>query len=363
MQPTSNLQTPSPMNTIFIADRPVGPGSPTFIIAEAGVNHNGDTQLAHRLIDAAANAGADAVKFQTFKAEKLVTKSAKMADYQVQNTGQETSQLDMLRKLELQYEDHAALKAYAESKGLVFLSTPFDTDGIDFLKNLGVKALKAGSGDLTNLPYLKKMASQGLPIIISTGMAVMEECSEAVATIRATGNENFVVLHCTTNYPCPEPEVNLRAMATMEAELQCLIGYSDHTDGILVPQLAVAAGACLIEKHFTLDRNMEGPDHKASLEPHELQAMVQAIRQVEKIMGHGKKIPNPSELKIMEAARKSVVAATSIAAGTVISSTMLDIKRPGTGISPKNLQDLAGKVAKVDIPADAIISWEMVDDA
>jgi N,N'-diacetyllegionaminate synthase len=353
---------PSPISSIFIAGRPIGPGHPTFIIAEAGVNHNGQTALAMQLIDAAAEAGADAVKFQTFKAEKLVTQSAQMADYQVENIGQKSSQLDMLRKLELQYADHAALKAYAEGKGLVFMSTPFDPDGIDFLRELGVVAFKAGSGDLTNLPYLDKMARQGLPMIISTGMAVMEECKEAVATIRAAGDPGLVVLHCTTNYPCPEEEVNLKAMATMAAELNCLMGYSDHTDGILVPQLAVAAGACVIEKHYTLDRNMEGPDHKASLEPAELKEMVQMIRRVEAIMGHGAKIPNASELKIMAAARKSIVSGRQILAGTVLLKEMLDIKRPGTGISPKKMQDLLGKTTKVTIEADTIITWDMLEE-
>ncbi|MBL0015097.1 MAG: N-acetylneuraminate synthase [Bacteroidetes bacterium] len=349
------------MNLISIADRKIGPGFPCFIIAEAGVNHNGDPALARELIVAAAEAGADAVKFQTFKAEKLVTKSAKMADYQVQNTGQESSQLDMLRKLELQYDAHRELKDFAESLGLIFLSTPFDLEGIDFLKDLGVVAFKAGSGDLTNLPYLRKMASQGLPMIISTGMAVLEECQDAVNAIREAGDPGLVVLHCTTNYPCPEEEVNLLAMQTMGAALKCLVGYSDHTDGILVPQLAVAAGACVIEKHYTLDRNMEGPDHKASLEPHELKDMIQRIRQVEKIMGHGDKIPNPSELRIMEAARKSIVAAKDIPAGTLISVELLDIKRPGTGISPKKMQDLTGRRAKVTIEADTIITWDMLE--
>ncbi len=349
------------MNLISIADRKIGPGFPCFIIAEAGVNHNGDPAIARELIVAAAEAGADAVKFQTFKAEKLVTKSAKMADYQVQNTGQESSQLDMLRKLELQYDAHRELKDFAESLGLIFLSTPFDLEGIDFLKDLGVVAFKAGSGDLTNLPYLRKMASQGLPMIISTGMAVLEECHDAVNAIREAGDPGLVVLHCTTNYPCPEEEVNLLAMQTMGAALKCLVGYSDHTDGILVPQLAVAAGACVIEKHYTLDRNMEGPDHKASLEPHELKDMIQRIRQVEKIMGHGDKIPNPSELRIMEAARKSIVAAEDIPAGTLISVELLDIKRPGTGISPKKMQDLTGRRAKVTIEADTIITWDMLE--
>lgn len=349
------------MNSIYIADKCIGHGQPTFIIAEAGVNHNGDIRLAYQLIDAAAAAGADAVKFQTFKAEKLVTKSAKMADYQVQNTGLQQSQLEMLRKLELQYDAHAELKAYAESKGLIFMSTPFDQDGIDFLRELGVVAFKAGSGDLTNLPYLQKMAGQGLPMIISTGMAVMQECVDAVDAIRAVGDPGLVVLHCTTNYPCPEHEVNLRAMNSMGAELECLVGYSDHTDGILVPQLAVAAGACVIEKHFTLDRNMEGPDHRASLEPHELKAMVEAIRMVEAIMGHGNKVPNASELGIMEAARKSIIAKVDIPAGTLITADMLDIKRPGTGISPKKMFDLVGKRSKVAIDADAIITWGMLE--
>ncbi|MEY3444500.1 MAG: hypothetical protein RLZZ519_2781 [Bacteroidota bacterium] len=351
----------SPMNSITISDRRIGPGLPCFIIAEAGVNHNGDPALARELIVAAADAGADAVKFQTFKADKLVTKAARMADYQVQNTGKESSQLDMLRKLELRYEAHAALKEFAESLGLIFLSTPFDLEGIDFLRELGVVAFKAGSGDLTNLPYLRKMAAQGLPMIISTGMAVMEECRDAVNAIREVGDPGLVVLHCTTNYPCPEEEVNLRAMQTIASTLDCMVGYSDHTDGILVPQLAVAAGACVIEKHYTLDRNMEGPDHKASLEPHELKDMIQRIRQVEKIMGHGDKIPNPSELRIMEAARKSIVAAVDIPVGAIISAELLDIKRPGTGISPKKMQDLTGRRAKVAIEADTIITWEMLE--
>lgn len=349
------------MNLISIADRLVGPGQPCFIIAEAGVNHNGDPELARLLIDVAADAGADAVKFQTFKAEKLVTKSAKMADYQVHNTGSEQSQLDMLRKLELQYADHAGLKAYAQSRGLIFLSTPFDEDGIDFLRDLGVAAFKAGSGDLTNLPYLRKMAAQRLPMIISTGMAVMHEVRDAVDAIREVGDPGLVVLHCTTNYPCPEQEVNLRAMNTICNTLGCMVGYSDHTDGILVPQLAVAAGACVLEKHFTLDRNMEGPDHRASLEPQELKEMVSRVRQVEAILGHGHKVPNDSELRIMEVARKSIVAAVDIPAGTLIREEMLEIKRPGTGISPKKLQDLLGKRARSAIAAETIITWDMLE--
>ncbi|MFM2375100.1 MAG: N,N-diacetyllegionaminic acid synthase [Bacteroidota bacterium] len=349
------------MSLICIADRKIGAGQQTFIIAEAGVNHNGDTAIAMRLIDAAADSGVDAVKFQTFRAEKLATRAAKMADYQIQNIGHESTQLEMLRGLELPYAAHPELKAYAESKGLVFMSTPFDIDGIDFLKSLGVRAFKAGSGELTNIPYLRKMAAQGLPMFISTGMSVMDECRDAVNAIREVGDPGLVVLHCTTNYPCPEEEVNLRAMATMADALGCLIGYSDHTDGILVPLLAVAAGACVIEKHFTLDRNMDGPDHKASLEPSELKKMVEMIRSVEKIMGSGDKVPNASELRIMDAARKSVAAAVDIAAGTCLTMEMLEIKRPGTGIPPQKLQDLRGKRAKIDIHADTIITWEMLE--
>jgi N,N'-diacetyllegionaminate synthase len=349
------------MNTISIADRNIGGNHPVFIIAEAGVNHNGDLDTAYRLIDAAADAGADAVKFQTFKAEKLVSRSAEMADYQAKNLGKRSSQLEMLQKLELQYQDHRQLKEYAEKKGLIFMSTPFDEESIDFLGNLGLVAFKAGSGDLTNLPYLRKMAKWGRPMIISTGMAVMPECIKAVETIREIGDPGLVVLHCTTNYPCPESEVNLLAMRSMAKTLNCLVGYSDHTDGILVPQLAVAAGACLIEKHFTLDRNMEGPDHKASLEPASLREMVAMIRRIEKIMGHGEKVPNASELKIMEAARKSVVASCDIVAGTVLRADMLCIKRPGNGITPEKIDEVIGRRLNQSISADTVLQWHMVE--
>lgn len=346
------------MHTISIGKHRIGPGRPTFIIAEAGVNHNGQPELARRLIDVAAQAGVDAVKFQTFKAENLVTGSAKMADYQVENLGAETSQLEMLRRLELAYESHQELKDYAESKGLIFLSTPFDEAAIDFLLELGVEAFKAGSGDLTNLPYLEKMARKGLPVIISTGMANLDESREAVEAIHGTGNRQLVVLHCTTNYPCPPEQVNLAAMHTLERELECLVGYSDHTTGIEVPCLAVAAGACVIEKHFTLDKNMPGPDHRASLEPDELAQMVREIRRIETIRGHGNKVPNSSEIGIREVARKSVVAAEDIPAGTSLTREMMVAKRPGTGLPPKMMAELAGRITRRDLQMDQAIHLE-----
>ena len=288
---TSTSQKPFFATSLSIGKHLVGPGHPTFIIAEAGVNHNGDPQLARELVDAAAESGAQAVKFQTFKAEKLVTRSASRADYQVANLGEDGSQFDMLKRLELKYEFHRELMDYAESKGLVFLSTPFDLEAIDFLADLGVSAFKAGSGDLTNLPYLDQMARQGRPLIISTGMANLAESREAVETIQATGNRELIVLHCTTNYPCPLEEVNLAAMQTMKQELGVMVGYSDHTVGTLVPTMAVAAGAQVIEKHFTLDKNMEGPDHRASLEPDELAKMVREIKTMEQVLGSSQARP------------------------------------------------------------------------
>ena len=343
------------MNSISIAHKTIGPGHPCLVIAEAGVNHNGDTALAYQLIDAAAEAGVDVVKFQTFKAEKLVTASARMAGYQIANTESERSQFEMLKGLELPYAEHRGLKEYAESKGLIFLSTPFDEGAIDFLADLGVAFFKVGSGDLTNIPYLRRMGSKGLPIVISTGMASMAEAEEAVQTIRNTGNDQIVVLHCTTNYPCPESEVNLRAMHELGAHLGLMAGYSDHTQGIEVPVVAVAAGALVIEKHYTLDRTMEGPDHKASLEPGELQEMVRRIRHTEMLLGDGKKRPLASELEISKVARKSVVAAQDIPAGVLITPEMLCIKRPGTGLHPREYDRVIGKLSLRAMPADHLL--------
>ncbi|MDB4285815.1 N-acetylneuraminate synthase [bacterium] len=343
---------------IILPNHVIGESQPVFVIAEAGVNHNGDLDLARKLIDVAADAGVDAVKFQTFRAEKLVTSSAKQAAYQTRNTGAEESQLEMLKRLELPYEAHADLKTYAEGKGLVFMSTPFDEEAIDFLFDLGVCIFKAGSGELTNLPYLKKMADKGIPLILSTGMAVMEEIQQAVDVVLATGNDKLALLQCTTNYPAAYEDANLNAMGTLQREFRTVIGYSDHTEGIIAPVTAVAMGATIIEKHFTLDRNLPGPDHKASLEPDELTEMMRQIRLVETMKGTGEKIPTQSEKEISGVARKSIVAAFDIPAGTMLTAEMLVAKRPGSGISPARMDDVVGKVAKRDIPKDDLLGGE-----
>lgn len=328
----------------------------TFIIAEAGVNHNGSIELAKQLIDAAADAGADAVKFQTFKADGVVTKNATRANYQVRNLGEDETQLEMLSRYELRYDDFIELKEYCDEKGITFLSTPHSEDAIDFLEDL-VPAYKFGSGDLTNIPVLEYAAKKGKPMILGTGMATMGEIKEALRAIHNQGNKDVVMLHCTANYPCPLEEVNLRAMQTMQKELDCLVGYSDHTLGIFVTIMAVAMGACVIEKHFTLDRNLSGPDHKASLEPNELKDMVNAVRNAEKALGSGLKRPTESERETMKVARKSIVAKVDIQKGVKIKREMLAIKRPGIGIEPKNIDKIIGKKSKRDIKEDTLISW------
>lgn len=343
---------------IQVGDTFIGAGEPVFIIAEAGVNHNGDLKLARQLIDIAAESGADAVKFQTFRAEKLVSKKAKKAAYQVANTGNDDSQYEMLKKLELPFEAHQGLKEHAEQQGIAFMSTPFDEEAIDFLDELGMPVFKSPSGELTNLPYLRHMASKGKPMIISTGMATLAEVETAVQTVREAGLEELVVLHCTTNYPCPVEDANLLAMDTLGKATQSLIGYSDHTEGILVPGMAVAMGAVVIEKHYTIDRNLPGPDHKASLEPGELKEMIDQIRLIEKIRGTGAKVPTASEQRIAEVARKSIILAQDVAADTVLTTEMLVIKRPGTGISPAQLQQVLGKKTTRALKQDKPLQWE-----
>ncbi len=345
---------------ISIAHKEIHSQSPAFIIAEAGVNHNGSLELAKKLVDLGKSAGVDAVKFQLFHADKLVTKSARQAEYQSRNLGKAESQYDMLKRLELPDEAFAELKAYTESLGLIFMATPFDQEAIDFLFDLGVKAFKVGSGDLTNLPYLIHMAHKGLPMIVSTGMATMEEVMAAHSAIQSTGNEKVIFLHCTSNYPCPLPDVNLRAMLSLGRETESLLGYSDHTEGIIVPATAVAMGAVLIEKHFTLDRKMEGPDHKASLEPSELAEMVKQIRLVEVIKGRAVKAPTESEKAVADVARKSLVAAMDIPADTPLSPEMLVIKRPGNGISPARLEEVIGKKSNRKILAEEVLSWDLL---
>lgn len=327
-----------------------------FIIAEAGVNHNGSLELARQLIDKAAWAGVDAVKFQSFKASKLLTRDTPKASYQKKTTAGD-SQFEMIQKLELNYDDHIVLRDYTRKKGLEFMSTPFDHDSIDLLAEIGVKRYKVGSGDLTNVPYLRHMASKKLPIILSTGMAEMDEIRHAVKTITSTGfpKENLIILHATTEYPAPFAEINLMAMVSMKEDLQLTIGYSDHTPGIEVPVAAAALGARVIEKHFTLDKNMEGPDHKASLEPDELRQMVQAIRNIEIALGNGKKEPSPSEIKNIPAARKSLVAAIPIKKGDLFTSENLCVKRPGSGISPLRWDEFIGKPAPKNYEKDELI--------
>ncbi len=327
-----------------------------FIIAEAGVNHNGSMNLAFDLIRAAARAGVDAVKFQTFTASKLLTPNTPKAAYQTKTTGGNT-QFDMIQKLELDRENHLELQKFAHEQRLEFMSTPFDHDSIDLLDDIGILRFKIGSGDLTNIPYLRHMAGKGKPMILSTGMATLEEIDQAVNAIEEAGlpKEKLTLLHANTEYPTPFEDVNLRAMTQIQSHFGIPTGYSDHTKGIEVPIAAVALGARMIEKHFTLDRNLEGPDHKASLEPNELAAMVEAIRHVESALGSGTKKPSPSEVKNIPAARKSLVALTSIKKGDIFTAQNLGVKRPGTGKSPLLWDQIIGSTATRDYQKDELI--------
>jgi N,N'-diacetyllegionaminate synthase len=331
----------------------------TIIIAEAGVNHNGCIKLAKQLIDVAALAGVDYVKFQTFKAEKLVSKLAKKADYQIANTkNSDESQFEMLKKLELSKEDHNVLINYCKEKGVSFFSTAFDLESLQYLADIGLTLVKIPSGEITNLPYLRKAACLFQKVIISAGMATLSEIGEAIEvfTKEVIMLKNIIVLHCTTEYPAPMEGVNLKAMQTIAKHYNVEVGYSDHTEGIEVPVAAVALGACIIEKHFTLDKQMEGPDHKASLETAELIGMVKAIRNIEKAMaGDGIKKPTFSEQKNILIARKSIVADQKIVKGTVFNEENLTTKRPGDGISPMLWDEVIGKVAKRDFNTDDLI--------
>jgi N,N'-diacetyllegionaminate synthase len=326
----------------------------TLIIAEAGVNHNGDIQMAKKLIDAAADAGADLVKFQTFSADRLVTAYAKKADYQNLTTDAAESQHQMLRRLELDAEMHHTLMAHCAARGIGFFSTGFDIESVNLLVGLGQDHFKIPSGEITNLPYLRHIGALGRRTLLSTGMATLGEVEAAIDVLEAAGTarENMVVLHCTTEYPTPMGEVNLRAMQSMGNALGVAVGYSDHTVGIEVSVAAVALGARVIEKHFTLDRNLPGPDHKASLEPAELAALVKAIRNVEVALGNGVKRPTPSETKNRPIARKSLVAAVPIARGEAFSPHNMAVKRPGTGMSPMRWDEMLGRLAQRDYAAD-----------
>jgi len=331
---------------VVINQRHIGPGQPCFIIAEAGVNHNGEIEVAMRLVDAAVAAGADAVKFQTFKADRLAIPTA--------------LQYTMLRQLELSREAHMQLLDHCRRQGIVFLSSPFDEVSADLLETLGVEALKIPSGELTNLPLLRHVARKGKPMIVSTGMADVEEVACAIQAIEHAGHPPVVLLHCVSAYPAPPGEVNLRAMRTLADRFAVPVGYSDHTHGIEVALAAVALGACVIEKHLTLDRRMSGPDHAASVEPDELHRLVDGIRIVEAALGHGRKEPTVSEAPTAVVARKSLVAAKDIAAGTRLTEDLVTVKRPGIGLPPTMREHIIGKVATRDIPAQTVLSLEMM---
>lgn len=325
------------------------------IIAEAGVNHNGSLELAKQLALKAKEAGADIVKFQTFVPDKLVARSAKMAEYQKENIGKEESQLDMLKKLTLELEEFKELKLYCDEIGIRFLSTPFDLGSIAFLDKLGVPFWKIPSGEVTNTPYLKAIAKTGRPVIMSTGMCNLDEITFAVETLKKNGTKELSLLHCNTQYPTPFEDVNLKAMDTLRKAFNCTVGYSDHTIGTEAPIAAVAMGAEIIEKHFTLDKTMEGPDHKASLNPEELTQMVLSIRNIEKALGSSNKVATVSESGNKAVARKSIVAATGIRKGEIFTEDNLTTKRPGTGISPIKWDEIIGKVAIRDFNPDELI--------
>ncbi len=346
---------------VRIGDSLIGEGEPCFVIAEAGVNHNGDINLAKKLIDVAREAGADAVKFQTFKAEEVVTQSAEKARYQKQTTGAGESQFEMIKKLELAEADFEELYRYAQKKGLLFLSSPFDKGSVDFLDKLGVAALKIPSGEITNFPLLRHIANKKKPIILSTGMSTLEEIEEALAVIQKEGLTEIVLLYCVSSYPAKTEEMNLRAMETLKHAFKLPVGLSDHTLGVTVPVAAIALGACVIEKHFTLDKSLPGPDHRASLEPDELKAMIKAIRDVAGALGDGVKKPTVDEEGNKKVARRSIVARVDIPRGATITEGMLAIKRAGGGLAPKDLEKLYGARAKDGFKKDEAISWAGID--
>lgn len=345
------------MSDFRIGDRVIGDGAPVFIVAEAGVNHNGDPALAGQLIDVAAAAGADAVKFQTFRSAALVTRDAPKAAYQREAAVSGESQQAMLARLELSLEIHAELKQRCAKRGVLFFSTPFDERSADALEALGVALFKVPSGELTNHPFLRHVAAKGKPVILSTGMSTLDEVTAGVDVIRAAGAPPLALLHCVSAYPAPPADMNLRAMDTLRARFACPVGLSDHTLGIAVALAAVARGASIVEKHLTLDKELPGPDHRASLDPAELGDLVRAIRAVEAALGDGDKRPMPSEIETRRVARKSLVAARAIRAGQKLSADLIAVKRPGTGISPADLPRALGQTVLRDLGPDEVITW------
>lgn len=345
---------------IKIAAKRIGQNQPCFIIAEAGVNHNGSVRLACRLVDAAAKAGADAVKFQTFKAEKLVTRSARQAAYQARNTGKVESQYDMLKRLELSAAAHRALSSYCRRKKIIFLSTPFDEESADLLEALNVSAFKIGSGELTNLPFLSYVARKGKPMVISTGMATFAEVKKAINAVRRAGNRQIVLLHCVSSYPAEARWANLRAIQSMQKKFGLPVGYSDHVIKNEPALAAVALGACVIEKHFTIDRALSGPDQKLSLEPDELKQLISGIRTVELALGNGIKKPVQEEKPVAKLVRRSLVAACDIPSGTKLAKKHIAIKRPGTGLAPVMISKLVGRETRRFIKQGTLFSRGMI---
>lgn len=346
------------MVTIRIGKHTIGTGNPCFIIAEAGVNHNGSIDLAFKLVDAASAAGADAVKFQTFRAESLVTTGAPKASYQKDTTGAGESQFDMIKRLELPFEAFAKLQEHCSKRAIMFLSTPFDDDAVDYLAMLDVPAFKVASSEVTNHPLLERVAAKAKPVILSTGMCTLEEVREAVKVIRGSGGSELALLHCVSNYPANPSDVNLRAMETMQRVFNLPVGYSDHTTGTGIPIAAVALGASIIEKHFTLDRGFPGPDHRASLDPEQFAFMVRGIRDVEAALGDGEKRPAAAEAEIAGIVRRSLVAVCDVPAGTCIEKVHLLALRPSGGIPPNMEARVVGRQAARLIKAGAQLSWE-----
>lgn len=338
--------------------REIGGGRPAFVIAEAGVNHNGDLALAERLVDVAADAGCDAVKFQTFDPALLAAPSAGKADYQRETTGSGGSQLEMLNALVLPRDAHARLQQRARDRGLIFLSTPFDEPSADFLEELGVPAFKVSSGDLTNVLLLRHLAHKRRPLLISTGMATLDEVLAAVATVKAAGAADIALFHCVSNYPAQPADCNLRAMAALREATGLPVGWSDHTQGIDVTIAAAALGAELIEKHFTLDKTLPGPDHRASLEPDELAAMVRAIRSVEAALGDGRKQPRPSEISMIAAARRSLCYRNALAAGATVGERDLIALRPGTGLETSQIATIVGRRLRVAVERGQLVTLD-----
>jgi N-acetylneuraminate synthase len=349
------------MKTVSIDDRRIGAGFPVFVIAEVGVNHNGDLDMARRLVEIAAGCGADAVKFQTFKAERLASPEAAKAAYQRSEGDGENSQVEMLRRLELNEAAHGILKDYCRAQNVIFLSTPFDEESADLLERISVPAFKVSSGDLTNLPFLRHLARKGRPMIVSTGMANLSEVEAAVEAIEDTGAPPLALLHCVSAYPADPRDANLRAMALLREAFDRPVGWSDHTRDSAVAWAAVALGAAIVEKHVTLDCSLPGPDHKASLEPDDFRAFVAGIRTVEQALGDGRKRPRPAEQEIADVARRSLVALVDVAAGELLSEAMVGQRRPGTGLPPSLRPFVVGRRTRRPIPAGSVIALEMLE--